>query len=76
LKHCSHCQGPLIEIDYYGQRLIGCIECKGRIEHSLATRLSQILINQRVILESWDAQKRIEQLEALLRKLDAASSSR
>jgi hypothetical protein len=29
-------------------------------------RLSQILINQRVILESWDAQKRIEQLEALL----------
>jgi hypothetical protein len=39
---------------------------RGRIEGSLASRLSQILINQRVILESWDAQKRIEQLEALL----------
>ena len=39
---------------------------RGRIEPSLASRLSQILINQRVILESWDAQKRIEQLEALL----------
>jgi hypothetical protein len=39
---------------------------RGRIEPSLASRLSQILINQRVILEAWDAQKRIEQLEALL----------
>jgi hypothetical protein len=39
---------------------------RGRIEPSLASRLSQILINQRVILDSWDAQKRIEQLEALL----------
>jgi hypothetical protein len=41
---------------------------RGRIEPTLATRLSQILINQRVILESWDAQKRIEQLKALLEK--------
>jgi hypothetical protein len=41
---------------------------RSRIEPTLATRLSQILINQRVILESWDAQKRIEQLEALLEK--------
>jgi hypothetical protein len=39
---------------------------RGRIEPSLASRLSQILINQRVILESWDAQKLIEKLEALL----------
>lgn len=39
---------------------------RGRIEPSLASRLSQILINQRVILESWDASKRIEQLESLL----------
>ena len=39
---------------------------RGRIEPSLASRLSQILINQRVILESWNAQKRIEQLETLL----------
>jgi hypothetical protein len=31
-----------------------------------ASRLSQILINQRVILESFEAEKRIEQLEALL----------
>jgi hypothetical protein len=37
-----------------------------RIEPSLASRLSQILINQRVILESFDAEKRIQQLEALL----------
>jgi hypothetical protein len=41
---------------------------RGRIEPSLASRLSQILINQRVILESWDATKRIEQLESLLEK--------
>jgi hypothetical protein len=24
---CPHCHSPLIEIDYYGERLIGCIEC-------------------------------------------------
>jgi hypothetical protein len=41
---------------------------RGRIEPSLASRLSQILINQRVILESFDAEKRISQLEALLEK--------
>jgi hypothetical protein len=28
MKHCPHCYIPLIEIDYYGDRLIGCIECK------------------------------------------------
>jgi hypothetical protein len=39
---------------------------RGRIEPSLASRLSQILINQRVILESFEAEKRISQLEALL----------
>jgi hypothetical protein len=22
-----HCHRPLIEIDYYGERLIGCVEC-------------------------------------------------
>ena len=22
-----HCRRPLIEIDYYGERLIGCVEC-------------------------------------------------
>jgi hypothetical protein len=27
LKDCPECHGPLIEIDYYGLRLIGCIEC-------------------------------------------------
>ena len=37
-----------------------------RIEPSLASRLSQILINQRVILESVDAEKRIAQLESAL----------
>jgi len=39
---------------------------RGRIEPSLASRLSQILINQRVILESFEAEKRLAQLEALL----------
>jgi hypothetical protein len=39
---------------------------RGRIEPPLASRLSQILINQRVILESFDAEKRIQQLETLL----------
>jgi uncharacterized protein with PIN domain len=24
---CSQCRGPLIEIDHYGERLIGCVEC-------------------------------------------------
>jgi hypothetical protein len=27
LKHCAQCHGPLIEIDHYGERLIGCIDC-------------------------------------------------
>jgi hypothetical protein len=25
--NCPHCQGPLTEIDYYGELLIGCITC-------------------------------------------------
>jgi hypothetical protein len=37
---------------------------RGRIDH--ASRLSQILINQHVIIETWDAEKRIAQLEAAL----------
>jgi hypothetical protein len=24
---CPHRRGPLIEIDHYGERLVGCIEC-------------------------------------------------
>jgi hypothetical protein len=27
LKTCPECQSPLIEIDYYRERLIGCIDC-------------------------------------------------
>jgi hypothetical protein len=27
MKHCPHCHHPLIDIDYYGDRLIGCIDC-------------------------------------------------
>jgi hypothetical protein len=27
MKHCHHCRRPLIAIDYYGERLIGCVEC-------------------------------------------------
>jgi hypothetical protein len=24
---CDRCGAPLIEIDHYGERLVGCIEC-------------------------------------------------
>ena len=24
---CDRCNSPLIEIDHYGERLVGCIEC-------------------------------------------------
>ena len=27
LGNCNQCKRPLIEIDHYGDRLIGCIEC-------------------------------------------------
>jgi hypothetical protein len=27
LETYFHCGGPLIEIDHYGERLVGCIEC-------------------------------------------------
>ena len=27
MRTCPHCHRPLIEIDYYGERLIGCVEC-------------------------------------------------
>jgi len=27
MTHCPHCHRPLIQIDHYGERLIGCIEC-------------------------------------------------
>ena len=26
-SRCPRCNGPLIEIDRFGERLIGCIEC-------------------------------------------------
>ena len=39
---------------------------RGRIDPSLASRLSQFLINQRVILEIFENEKRIAQLEAML----------
>jgi hypothetical protein len=26
-RKCPNCQGPLSEIDYYGERLVGCLEC-------------------------------------------------
>jgi hypothetical protein len=25
--HCTQCNALLIDIDFYGERLIGCIEC-------------------------------------------------
>ena len=27
VETCSRCKRPLIEIDHYGERLIGCLEC-------------------------------------------------
>jgi hypothetical protein len=24
---CSRCNRPLMEIDHYGERLVGCVEC-------------------------------------------------
>jgi hypothetical protein len=27
VTNCPHCQRPLTEIDYYGEVLVGCIEC-------------------------------------------------
>ena len=39
---------------------------RGKLDPSIASRLSAILLNQRCILESKDAEARIEQLEALL----------
>jgi hypothetical protein len=35
-QRCPHCEEPLIEIDHYGELLIGCVECnrwmgKGKI---------------------------------------------
>jgi uncharacterized protein with PIN domain len=27
VKNCPLCNGPLIEIDHYGERFVGCIEC-------------------------------------------------
>jgi hypothetical protein len=26
-KRCPQCEEPLIEIDHYGDRLIGCVQC-------------------------------------------------
>jgi hypothetical protein len=54
-----------VEVDLGGPKVYKELR-RGRIEASLASRLSQILINQRVILESFDAEKRIQQLETLL----------
>jgi hypothetical protein len=39
---------------------------RGRIDPALASRLSQILINQRVIIETAEAEKRIAELESAL----------
>jgi hypothetical protein len=25
--NCPHCSSPLVHIDYYGERLVGCIDC-------------------------------------------------
>jgi hypothetical protein len=26
--NCPYCHGPLLEIDHYDERLVGCIECR------------------------------------------------
>jgi hypothetical protein len=27
MRVCPYCHGPLMEIDYYGERLVGCLAC-------------------------------------------------
>jgi len=42
--HCSQCNGPLTEVDFYGARLVGCIEVDGpEMGGSLSTYLRKIL---------------------------------
>jgi hypothetical protein len=44
---CFRCKRPLIEIDHYGERLVGCIECNGWSYRGKATGCS------------WSCRKRI-----------------
>jgi hypothetical protein len=41
--NCPYCQGPLTEIDYYGERLIGCIACNrwGKRDENLVMELME-----------------------------------
>ena len=43
LGNCSLCKRPLIEIDHYGERLIGCIECNRWGRRGDATLPMQLL---------------------------------
>jgi hypothetical protein len=42
VKRCPHCEEPLIEIDHYGELLIGCIVCNWWVaEDELPVRLDE-----------------------------------
>ena len=43
MSACPHCHQRLIEIDHYGERLIGCIECNRWGRPGDATLLMQLL---------------------------------
>jgi hypothetical protein len=58
LKDCPDCHAPLIEIDHYGERLIGCVECnqwKWRGGKSLVVELPQSDLDTPRLFMRWSA---------------------
>jgi hypothetical protein len=49
---CARCKRPLIEIDHYGERLVGCIECNGWSYRGKATGCSWSC-RKRTCCRSW-----------------------
>ena len=42
MDRCPYCRRPLIEIDHFGERLIGCIECnRWTRDHWLFMKLTE-----------------------------------
>jgi hypothetical protein len=58
VKNCAFCNGPLIEIDHYGERLVGCATCnlwKWRGGKSLTVVLPQSDLDALRGLIKWSA---------------------
>ena len=49
LKHCAQCHGPLIEIDHYGERLIGCPRFRGFFCENADLSKSDVLVKKVVV---------------------------